>query len=425
MAGKGIKRSFSQAKKAGGAVAKKCKTIASTIKNAEEVPVPVRAMLCDMLGRTFNTYKAERHAFQNNASALVGGILKTEQGKLQTAIKEAQTKKAALDAEAANLSAASNAAGAASEAAANVSADSKTAVTDSKTALKDAKAALHDLEAEVKTAAHDAAAATVKKEKLDAVANDYPAAVGRHVCKELGNSLEPEFLTCVNRTFGKQSASWGTFDHIVVQRLQENLKKLLAGLNSEIEQMAAATGPRAANVENAKGAIGAAEDKFQVMGQACLDAGNAAKEAEAAAKTASTGFKQHQHHADKATSGLTDAEDALTKFTNGALAAYTEIEARVAPAPKQEEPAPSAEAAMAPAPPAASAGVMGMVRNLLPSPRLLSSPVVQQSAPAAVASSPRRQSAVASSPRRQSTTPAVASSPRQAVASSPREFPTI
>merc|ERR1719199_2334165 len=103
-------------------------------------------MLRDSLVRTFNTYKEERHPFQNTASALVGSILKTSQGKLQMAIKEAQAKKTALDKEAASLSATNDAAVAASEAAANALATNKTAVADSKMAHKEAKSGLHDLE---------------------------------------------------------------------------------------------------------------------------------------------------------------------------------------------------------------------------------------------------------------------------------------
>merc|ERR1719162_1078185 len=100
-----MKRALSNVSKAGGNVAKKCKTIAATVRSADDVPVPVRSMICDTLVRTFGTYKEERHAYQNTAAALVGDILQKAQGKFQAAINEANDKKAAVEAEAATFSA--------------------------------------------------------------------------------------------------------------------------------------------------------------------------------------------------------------------------------------------------------------------------------------------------------------------------------
>jgi hypothetical protein len=401
MARKGVKRTLANAN---SSVAKKCKTIAAIVRNAEDVPKPVRSMLCDTIVRTFGTYKEERHAFQNTASALIGNILKASQGKLQTVIKEAQEKKGVLDNEAATLSAANDAATAASAAAAQALADTKTAVVTGKTALKDAKTALHDLETEGKSAEAESVALAAKKGKLEELGSTFipavkegtqhGAAAGRHVGKDLGNTVDPEFLACVTRTFSKPSSSWGTFDNIVHQRLEESLKKIISGLTSDISAMATAKETRTSSIEATKAGITAAEENAKTMEEACSNAATAAKDAEAAAEAATTAFKQQQQQVQKAADVCTNAEDALTSFTNGPLAAYTDVEARVAPPPPA---APVAEA-MAPAPEvrptptvAASPGVMGMVsagvRNLLPSPRLASTPQIASTPP--VASSPR------------------------------------
>jgi len=390
-----MKRASSMAKRSGSTVAKKCKTIAATVREAEEVPKPVRTMVCDTLVRTFNSYKEERHPFQNTASALVGSILKTAQGKLQQGIQQAQQKKAAVDAEAAKVSATNDAAVGASEAAANAFAASKTAVADSKTALKDAKTHLHNLESETKTAEADAAAAATTKEKLEALANDFIPQVkagtqhgtraGNHVTKDVASSVDPDFLTCVTRTFSKQVSTWGTFDNIVDQRLSGMITKAITSLTTDLASMASKKDTRGSNVEAAKAAITAAEEKVKAMEEASIAAGAAAKEAEGVAKGTASTLKTHQGHVQKALGECKDAESKMAAFTNGALAAYTEVEARTAPPPEPvaapQAPAAPAAAVMAPAPapaerraPAFSPQVLyQQARSMLSSPRTATS----------------------------------------------------
>jgi len=402
MARKGIKRASSMAKRSGSVVAKKCKTIANTVRAAEDVPKPVRSMLCDTLVRTFGTYKEERHAFQNSASALVGTILKKTQGNLQSTIQDAQQKKSAVDTEAAKSSAANDAAVAASEATAQALANSKTNVADSKTALKDAKTHLHDLEVTTKTAETDAVAATTKKEKLEVLANDFiptikagtthGAKAGNHVSKDVASSVDAEFLTCVTRTFSKPVATWGTFDNIVDERLGGFIKKAIGTLTTDLATMATAQDSRAASVEAAKAAITTSEERVKAMEEACTAAAAAAKEAEGAAKAATAAFKAQQAIGEKAAGVCKHAEDALAAFEKGALAAYTEVEARTAPPPEPvAEPAPAA-AAMAPAPAAAAPAsilrspqvLYQQARSLLTSPRTVEAQQAQ---------SPRQQQA--------------------------------
>lgn len=403
MAPKSMKRTLSKASfKAGGNVAKKCKTIAAIVRSADDVPIPVRSMICDTLVRTFSTYKEDRHAYQNTAAALVADILKKSQGKLEAAITEASSKKAAVDAEAATFSATNDAAVAAADAAANALAGSKAAVAESKTALKDAKSYSHNLETVVKTAEAEATAAATKKEKLETLSKDFlgpikegtqhGAAAGKHVTKVLESSLESEFLACVTRTFSKASSSWGTFDNIIDQRLAEQLKTVLVGLASDIDKMAADKEGCAANIVSAEAAITAAVDKVKVTEDEETAAAAASKEASAAAKAAGAAHKQQQQHVQKAADVCADAEKALNAFTKGALAAYTEVESRAAPPPPPapepvEEPvAPQAAvaAAMAPAPAVVErpsilpspAVLLQQARNLLPSPRAAQSPRV-------------------------------------------------
>jgi len=415
MAPKAMKRALSKPK-IGGRVKKQCKSVAAAIRQSEEIPAPVRSMLADNLARTFATYKADRHEYQNSASSLVNTILTTAQGKLQAEIDAAQGAKTAGEAEVATLAATATAADEASKAAEAKLAEGKTKVNECKTALKDAKAALSKLESDVKTGTSDFQAATSKKAKIEAVTPEYltpikegtksGAAAGRHVTSVLSSSLEPEFVTCVTRTFSKTSSEWGTFDKIVDERLAGMVVKVVAGLTAEIAAIEAAQGERNASIETAKAAITTAEENAKAADEACAAAGAAAKEAEATAKAASSALKTGEQQVHKAAQVLAHAEDALKSFSNGAMKDYNELEARKAPEPKPvpEEPtAPTADAAMAPAPSqpaptmASSPTIRGMVesvRNFVSSPRVAQTPQVAPSGSASVAASPRQPSSM-------------------------------
>jgi chromosome segregation ATPase len=381
-----------------GSVAKKCRTLLPTIRDAD-IPQPVRSMLKDSLVRTFSTYKEDRHPLQKEMSELVASVLNGTQRKLQGAITEAQQKKAALEAEAATLTAANDAAQGASEAAATAFADSKTVLADSKTALKDAKTALHDLEAAAKHAESESVATAAKKQKLETVIADtitavregtkHGAAAGKHVGSVLGSSLETEFLGCVTTTFSKAGSAWGTFDHIVDKRLEETLKNLVAGLAADLEKNASEKETCAAKIEAAKGAVAAAVEKEKAMEEACTN--TASEEAKTAAKATAAALKPHQQQIQKAADAITHAEAALAAFQAGPLAAYAEVEAHTAPPPPPEPvetAGASIEAAMDPAPaPAAkkaptilpSPGVLswiGQASGLAASPRVAATPQV-------------------------------------------------
>jgi len=393
-----MKRSASAA----GGVAKKCKTIAATLKESD-VPQPVRSMISDTLVRAFSTYKAERHPLQNAVSDMVGKALKGTQKKLQEAIDEANKKKAAIEAEARPLTQKNDAAVAASDAASKAFADNKTALSDSKTALRDAKAAVHELEAAAKAADSETKETAAKKADLEKMSSDvitkikegslHGATHGRHVRKELGSNLDDEFGECVARTFSKAFSAWGTFDHIVDKKFAEIFKNVMAGLEKDLQAAAAAKEQQAAAIERAKAAVTAADAKVKAAEEACTSTGAAAKEAETAAKASSVEAKHSHQQIQKAADVCAHAEAAMSSFKNGALAAYTEVEALAAPAPEPEKPqeaAPLVEAAMAPAPAvrttptvAPSPGVRmvqavgrmaSAVGNLASSPRIAPSP---------------------------------------------------
>lgn len=405
------------ASKVSGQVAKKCKRVAAEIKKAEDVPAPVRAMLTDVLGRTFGTYKADRHAFQTESAALVNTILDNTKGKLQAEIDAAAASKASADNEVTTLGATNDAAAAAAGAAETAHNNAKEGVATAKKDLKDAQTGLHNLEKEGKDADHKAKETAARKEKIEACRQDYlgpikegtksGAAAGRHVTAVLAPVLAPEFLTCVDRTFSKPSAQWGTFDGIVDSRLAAMITDALTNLANELSTLEAAATARAASIEAAKGAITSAEEKVKNAEEAATAAASAAKEAGETAKAAAAALRTGQQTAQKAATVHSNAEDALKTFTAGALSDLEWLMNREKPEPKPpaeaptaEGDAPTAEATMAPvvasSPTIASspsimgavAGAANAVRNVLSSPRVQTTP--------RVAASPRKSAAVES-----------------------------
>lgn len=388
MARKAMKRASSKA--APGAVVKKCKSIASSISQASDVPAPVRSMVVSSLPQAFGTFKEERHPFQVKTTELVHDILNAELSKLAATADAAKKHHESLSAELAALSSANDGAAAAASAGAKALEDRRARVTENKQALKDARAALHNLEVETKTAAAAAAASASRKEKLETLSQDYlvkvkdgatPAgAAARHVTKEVAESVDAEFLTCVTRTFSKTPSSWGTFDRIVDERLQGMLQQAVAGLGGDIARLASEEATHVQQIEAARSSIAKAEETAQAGDAACIDAINAAKEAEQAAKTAGNAMKQKAAELQKAADAFANAEDSCKKFQDGPLAAYSQLEARSRPLPKEPE-APAGQAtadeAMAAAPEQAAA------------PSIMSSPaVLLQRAANAVRSSP-------------------------------------
>jgi len=411
------------ASKAAGAARKMAKTITKiepTIKAAESLPEPVRSIIANRLVHVFGTYKEDRHAFQKTCSDLVASTLKATQGGLQAAINEAQGKKGAEEAQGGSLAATHNAADAASGAAAQAAADSKAALDDSHKGAKDAKAALHDLEAAQKQGETDAANTGAKKEKLEALIKEFFTPVkegtldkglkgsasyaGKHLKKDFSGTLESEFLACVIRTFSKAAASWGTFDHIVDKELDQSLKTISASLTAELGALAAAKDTRAANIEGAKAAVTAADEHAKAADEANNGATAAAKEAKKAAKATDASVKQQQKVIDKAAGHLKDAEDAMTTFQEGPLAAYTEAEAFTAPPPEPEpvepESAPLVDQAMTAAPPRAVQQAMTASRPAMSPGVLMQRAASSMAAAVGLAPSPR----VASSPRQPSQT---------------------
>jgi hypothetical protein len=395
------KRASSKAAGAARKVAKQCNVIAPAIKAADSLPAPVKSILSGKLVHVFGTYKEERHQFQSTVSALVGKTLKQSETDLKSAITDAEAKKQAAEAEGATLSASSAAAGAASEATAKAVEEGKASLATCNGNLSSAKAELHAAEEAVKKLEADTIKTTAKKEKLEALVNDFVTPLAEGTLSKglsvgsaragslLKDDLEKEFLVCVVRSFSKPRTSWGTFDVLVHTELDGKLKEILAALASALQTMAGSKDPTAASVDTAKAAITAAEETVKAATEQLANLTAAAKDAKAAAKGCADAVKAQEKIIGKAASDLESAQGTLTSFQSGPLAAYTEAEAYAPPPP---EPEPVAEVAPAPleeamtaAPPAAATQSSP---SILPSPGILASRAFQ-AAGSLFAASPR------------------------------------
>jgi hypothetical protein len=384
------KRASSKAAGAARKVAKQCTLIAPAIKAADSLPAPVKSFLSGKLVHVFGTYKEERHQFQSTVSTLVGATFKVTEAQLKSAITDAEAKKQAADVEGAAVSESFHAANAVSEEAAKAVEEGKASLATCNENLSKAKAAFHAAEEAVKTLEADTTKTIAKKAKLEEMngwinsVKEGTVVKGLHTGaaragKLLEKDLEKEFLTCVIRSFSKMRIDWGTFDILVDTELDGKLKEILASLTSRIESMAGQKDPTAAHVETTRAAITDAEEKVKAATEQLTNLTTAAKDAKTAAKGCCDAVKAQGKIIHKAAGDLENAQEALTSFQNGPLAAYTEAEA-YAPPPPEPEPVPEAvapaplEEAMTAAPPAAATQSSP---SILPSPGILASRAFQ------------------------------------------------
>lgn len=213
--------------------------------------------------------------------------------------------------------------------------------------------------------------------------------IATQVGKSLANdhNIQQEFVTCVVRTFSKTAADWGTFDRIIDQELDQRLKAIVVNLGKDLDNFASAKEARVVNIENAKAAIATAEDKVKAAEEAHNTATAAATDAKGAAKTAAAMLKEQQKKIEKAGHILESEQHNLSTFKEGAMAAYTEVEAYAPPPPAPEEPAEETQAAQAPIDQAMEAAPAPAKRG---SATILSSPgILLNRAAQAVGLSPR------------------------------------
>lgn len=340
----------------------KCTQVARAINNLKTLAPAVRSVVTSKIGDAFGTYKDERHPYQVQIITMVNECLSTAQSNLQTAINEAEAKKASFEAEISSVVSANDAAVAAAQAASQTAEEKKTALADSKTALKNAKASLQQAEVTAKTGAAESAAVTTKKEQLEAFTSNIlgpakdgtidPSLSKKGVTdfKQIGKlfSFEAQMVASVCSALGNKSENWGTFDRIVMKDAEDQLQSVLTDLNGKIAAAEPTAQQNVAAIETAKGAVAAAEAAEKAAEEADAAAKAAVKEANEAAKKAASDIKKFQPQINKSMKAVETAKADLEAFTAGPLAAFAELEAYSPPPPPPVEPEAPADAVAAP-----------------------------------------------------------------------------
>lgn len=349
-------KSEPEAKKAkttvGSIVSKKCKEVGVALKKADGFPPHVREMLAENLHYCLGVCKEERHEFQETVIKMVADVLgsiqanleaevRTTEGKIVEAESEHSLKQVALqDAEAL----------VATKSAATVTAQQELVAHEKD--LVDAQAALRTAEAEQKAGDASAVEASNKKETLQTALTTLllPLKEGSSLStgnakqsitelSKLGKELrfDTSLLTSLPAALGKEPASRGHFDVLVITQVQTQLEEEINSLSKTLEAAEPEREARAAKVAEAKSAVDICVEREAAFKDTLKAAKVAQKEAEEAQKAAVKTLKQLGSEMKQVAAFLEEAKASLNEFLEGPLATFKELQVRSSAPPVQVE----------------------------------------------------------------------------------------
>ncbi|CAE7364106.1 unnamed protein product [Symbiodinium sp. CCMP2592] len=236
------------AKKAKGpAIGKMCKEIASALKSSS-YPKHVIEMLSHSLPLCLGETKEERHEFQARTVAMTAEVLASVQADLESKISGAEEKIASGDAEKTKREAAVEETKKAVEEKAAVMETTKKEAEVAAEELSAAEKAHKTAEQEQKAGDTKLVQAETKKEKLETVMTSVfvPCKDGTveasskskaiQEITKLGRSegFDTALLTSLPSALDKEPAARGTFDHVVVKQVEDELQKRLGELSETL-----------------------------------------------------------------------------------------------------------------------------------------------------------------------------------------------
>lgn len=309
--------------------------------------------------------KEERHEFQVRTVAMTTEVLASVQADLESKISVAEEKIASGDAEKTKREAAVEETKEAVEEKAAVTETTKQEAELAAEELSAAEKAHKTAEQEQKAGATKLVQAEAKKEKLETVmtsvfvpckdgtveAGSKSKAIQEITKLGRAEGFDTALLTSLPSALGKEPAGRGTFDHVVVKQVEDELQKRLA----ELTETLAAGGPereaRAQKVSIAAAQKEAAKVKDAATKEAAKAAVEAQKAAVAAEKAAAKALKALGPEMKATAAELKSNKEGLEDFKTGVLQSFTELVERssVVPEVAPEEPAAEAPAAEAPA----------------------------------------------------------------------------
>jgi len=348
-----MKRPASQ----GNIVTKKCKVIASAIKETD-LPDQLQVLLSSTLPCTVGQLKATRHPFNERFVQMVGEVL----GSFKDASEKTVAEKEAIVAE---LTPSKTAREQAVE-------EAKTLLTQKSEALDKAKQAVKDITGKVKEAAAELESKKkeqkvgdkdineIEKRKAmfeDAEKNAFlPLVEGiadpeekkskfKIVMKAASEfKFDTTLMEASVKVLEKAKEDRGAgFDETCLDQLKGSFSSSIEKLNAEIAEGAPAKAARAAAVEEASSAKDAIEKEQEELIAASKTAQDEKSAAAAAAKTASQHLADFMPELKQASDDLDDAKTSLQAFVEGPLASFNELKDLTEETFKVVEPEPVVE----------------------------------------------------------------------------------
>jgi len=318
--------------------------IAAMLHAAEGFPEAVIHAIATNLDKSLLIPKDQRHAFQEEVVGMIEQVLVSVEKVLQSKAGDAQAKVAGSDSEKSVREQAVLAAEA-------VIAEKVAAVDAAKAALNEAagedaaaKTGMEDAKAEQKAGDAGYVEAAGKKSTLEAMfTNEYETvkqgtsstvkksvqAVVR-ICKQFG--FEPQLLVSAEPALSKPPAERGSFDNLVLQQLEDQIKSVLQQLGETLSNGEADKAARAGKVESAAARLASAIERFQACKVEVATTSSAVKEAESQCMAARKKLKDFGPELELTTSELETANVEL-RDCDAVLASFRELQERTSVAP--------------------------------------------------------------------------------------------
>lgn len=332
------------------AIEKSCNVVANAILLAE-LPDSVTNMLTAIARQSLGVAKEDRHPYQEEVIVMMGATLNSVEAAMSARIATKEGQVAEAGKEMASRVEAAEAAMAMAKAKAEATEVAKTEVTKSAATHKEAKGALAAAEAEQLAGNASLESALSMKTKLEsALANTFmpikigtadPGQIKEGVAALLKLGKEAHFdesmLSSLPAAVSQAPDARGSFDTMVIAKIEEEINKRIAELNDELSKAEPTKAEFLAKVSAAQQQLESAARAETEAKTALMESQAAQKEADATQRTAAKTVKDFESDTKKVTADLEKEKAKLEELRAGALASYKALSERSNTPPPTEE----------------------------------------------------------------------------------------
>eukprot|EP00928_Gymnodinium_smaydae_P016245 TRINITY_DN1606_c0_g2_i1.p1 TRINITY_DN1606_c0_g2~~TRINITY_DN1606_c0_g2_i1.p1 ORF type:complete len:496 (-),score=127.16 TRINITY_DN1606_c0_g2_i1:245-1732(-) len=246
----------------------KCNAIAGALMLAQDLPLPLRQMLCGQLEGNLGVPVEERHRHQETVNDMVEETLVSVQRFMRTQLEVAEAEVQTLKAERVKLEAAHGLAKEKAVAKAEAVASQKASASEAAAAAEASLATMEEAERLQETTTNELTDARQRADLLDGALREslellregslVPEEVERHV-KSLAEIAErfdfgTAMQTSIPAALPKAPAERGMFDNVVFEHVEEALKIRISSTRETIERLTAKAEPLADKTRTAQAA---------------------------------------------------------------------------------------------------------------------------------------------------------------------------